>query len=59
MKIGKMDVYLIIDCNWDFKVVVLKEKDNNSVCLMRKWNCVSNTNKHISLFFIDSREDSS
>lgn len=54
-----MDVYLIIDCNWDFKVVVLKEKDNNSVCLMKKFNCVSNTNKHISLFFLDSREDSS
>lgn len=59
MKIGKMDVYLIIDCNWDFKVVVLKEKDNNSVRLMKKLNCVSNTNKHISLFFLDSREDSS
>lgn len=59
MKIGKMDVYLIIDCNWDFKVVVLKEKDNNSVCLMKKFNCVSNTNKHISQFFLDSREDSS
>lgn len=59
MKIGKMDVYLIIDCNWDFKVVVLKEKDNNSVCLMKKLNCVSNTNKHISQFFLDSREDSS
>lgn len=39
--------------------LVLKEKDNNSVCLMKKWNCVSNTNKHISVIFLDSREDCS
>ena len=36
MEMGKMDSSVITDCNWDFKVVVLKEKDNNSVCLIKK-----------------------